>query len=58
MFKCGIFACEEMHADEYNTIGFKYMETAIWQYKISMYFYMKLYFKQIFQVYMCLGLDV
>lgn len=58
MFKCDIFACEEMHADKYNTMGFKYMERAMWQFKISMYFYMKVYFEQIFQFYICLGLDV
>lgn len=54
MFKC---ACEETCLDKYNTLEIRYMEVAMWQFRISMNFYMKLYFEQIFQVYkFCLGL--
>lgn len=46
MFNCDIFACEKMCLDKYNTIEFTYMVIAMWKFKISMNFYMKLCFEQ------------
>jgi len=47
MFKCGIFACEEVHADKYNTVGFKYMEIATCNLRFLVFLYEALFLTNI-----------